>query len=404
MFNLIIRNLREKQIDRYIFILLLIGGLYSIGLFLSNTFVNVYLWRQTNDFITIATYNFSIFVLQPITYIFAGMLAKKYNRIIILRLGVGFLALFFMTVLFLRENAATYEILLGSLLGIGYGFYWLAFNVLTFEITEPHTRDFFNGFLGSLESLAGMIGPFVAGAIIVRMPLQDGYMVIFAISLLLFLLAVILSFFLQNRKTVGHFSLLTVVKQIQYDLNWKNTLLANFFQGIRDGVFGFVIAIWIFITTNSEFSLGMFHFILNAFSFLFYLIVIKIVRVHNRNKAILLGSFILSFAVWIVLIDISYERLLLYAALIGIAYPILLVPFNSLSFDVIGRGYEAKNLRIEYIILLEISTHIGKIIAVIFFLILYNQISSFDPIPLILAICSVSYLFIYVFMKNISFN
>lgn len=47
---------------------------------------------------------------------------------------------------------------LGGLLGVGYGFYWLAFNVLTFEITEPNTRDLFNGLLGAMTSVAGMIG------------------------------------------------------------------------------------------------------------------------------------------------------------------------------------------------------------------------------------------------------
>lgn len=401
MYKLLINVLKEKNIDRYLIILLIIGGLYSISVFLSNTFVNVYLWRQTNDYLPIAIYNLAIFFFQPITYLFAGVIAKKYSRIIVLRLGVIFLALFFMAVLYLREDAASYSILLGSLLGIGYGFYWLAYHVLTFEITEPHTRDIFNGFLGSLESLAGMIGPIVAGAIIVRLPMEKGYIVIFTLSLILFIIAVVFSFFLQNRKTVGHFALTTVIRQIKYDANWFNTLLANLAQGIRDGVFGFVIAIWIFLTTNSELSLGMFHFVLNIFSFIFYLIVLKVVRLDKRKHAIFLGAFLLAFAVWLILFEISFTRILLYAVVIGIAYPILLVPFNSLSFDVIGKGFEAKNLRIEYIILLEIFTHIGKIAAVLFFLILYTSVQSFDPIPLILAICSSAYVFIYVFMRHV---
>ena len=71
-----------------------------------------------------------------------------------------------MTVLITGTNANRFLILLGAILGIGYGFYWLAFNVLTFEITEPETRDFFNGFLGVLNSVGGMIGPLLAGVII----------------------------------------------------------------------------------------------------------------------------------------------------------------------------------------------------------------------------------------------
>ncbi|TGW14381.1 hypothetical protein EIL50_05835, partial [bacterium NHP-B] len=61
--------------------------------------------------------------------------------------------------------------------------------VLTFEITEPDTRDFFNGFLGILNSGAGMIGPIVAGYVISRLADNTGYTVIFSLSLALFSVA-----------------------------------------------------------------------------------------------------------------------------------------------------------------------------------------------------------------------
>ena len=85
------------------------------------------------------------------------------------------------------------------LLGIGYGFYWLAYNVLTFEITEPETRDFFNGFLGVLNSVGGMIGPLLAGFIISRLTGFIGYTIIFIISLGLFRFSNIFEFFYAKR-------------------------------------------------------------------------------------------------------------------------------------------------------------------------------------------------------------
>src|SRR5690625_103356 len=148
-FKTVIKN---TDINRDLIFLLIIGGLYSLGIFLSNTFVNIYLWKQAGDYITIAVYNLAIFIFQPLTFILAGRIAKKIYRIIVIRLGVIFLSLFFLSVLVIAEQAAKYNFMLGILLGIGYGFYWLAFNVLTFEITEPDTRDFFNGVLGILQS------------------------------------------------------------------------------------------------------------------------------------------------------------------------------------------------------------------------------------------------------------
>lgn len=140
--------LGREDVPKDLLLLLLIGGLYSLGIFLSSTFVNIYLWKQSNSYTDIAMYNLAIYVMQPLTFIFAGKCAKRIDRVIVLRAGVTVLSLFFMTVLIVGERAAEFNIMLGALLGIGYGFYWLAYNVLTFEITEPETRDFFNGFLG----------------------------------------------------------------------------------------------------------------------------------------------------------------------------------------------------------------------------------------------------------------
>ena len=84
----------QFNINRDLFLLLLIGGLYALGIFLSNTFVNVYLWKQSGDYVTIAMYNLAIYIFQPITFIFAGKIAKKVDRVIVLRLGVIFLSVF----------------------------------------------------------------------------------------------------------------------------------------------------------------------------------------------------------------------------------------------------------------------------------------------------------------------
>ncbi len=92
-----------------------------------------------------------------------------------------------MVVLLLGEKAVNYTYMLGAILGIGYGFYWLAYNVLTFEVTEPETRDLFNGILGSLQSFGGMVGPLLAGYIITLMDNFKGYSTIFFLSFFSFL-------------------------------------------------------------------------------------------------------------------------------------------------------------------------------------------------------------------------
>lgn len=391
----------KMDINRDLIFLLVIGGLYSLGIFLSNTFVNVYLWKQAGDFITIAVYNLAIYLFQPITFILAGKTAKKIDRIIVLRLGVIFLSIFFMCVLFIGEQAATYNFVLGSLLGIGYGFYWLAFDVLTFEITEPDTRDFFNGFLGVLQSFGGMAGPLIAGLVIAKMSDDTGYTVIFTISLILFVCAVGCSFFLNRRQAEGDFRFGRILKERHNNKNWNRILYAHMFQGLREGVFLFVITIWVFLVTKSEFALGMFNLLLSGLSLVFYFIATKYIKSSRRKKAILIGAAILYLAVYIILFNTTYLQLLIYAVAIGIAYPIISVPYVSLTYDVIGKARKAKELRVEYIVVRELFLNTGRVLSIGLFLLAVITFPAEQAIPVLLAVFGAGHLFIYLFVKNI---
>jgi len=100
----------DVEVSRDLILLLIIGGLYSLSVALSNTFVNVYLWKQSGgEFMHLAVYNLSVVVMQPLTFILAGRWAKKIDRVIVLRLGVSSLAVFFITVLLIGENASVFS-------------------------------------------------------------------------------------------------------------------------------------------------------------------------------------------------------------------------------------------------------------------------------------------------------
>ncbi|MFE8703170.1 MFS transporter [Cytobacillus sp. FJAT-54145] len=393
----------DVELTKDLTLLLLIGGLYSLSVALSNTFVNIYLWKQSGEFKDLGLYNLSVVVLQPITFILAGRWAKKIDRVIVLRIGVIFLALFYLTVLVIGTNASKFLLLLGGLLGIGYGFYWLAFNVLTFEITEPETRDFFNGFLGILSSFGGMIGPFAAGFIISKMSKFTGYSIVFGISLGLFSLAVFLSFFLKRRPAKGKYWFLRIVEERKHNHNWRLITNAHFFQGLREGTFVFIISVFVFISTGSELALGTFGLVNSGIAFIAYYFASRMIKKKQRKKAILVGGLLLYSAIFLIVFDLTYTKLLFYAGIIAIAYPIILVPYLSLTYDVIGRGWKAAEMRIEYIVVREIFLNLGRIISILSFL---AAISFFNPdksIPILLLILGLGHTMIYFFVRHVKF-
>lgn len=396
--------LGEIELTKDFTFLLLIGGLYSLSTALSNTFVNIYLWKQSGQFTDIAIYNLSVVVLQPITFILAGRWAKKIDRVIVLRIGVSFLAIFYLAVLFIGTNASKFLILLGSLLGIGYGFYWLAYNVLTFEITEPETRDFFNGFLGVLTSIGGMIGPIAAGFIISRLENFTGYSIVFGLSLGLFSVAVFLSFFLKRRPAQGKYCFQRILTERRNNVNWRLITNAHFFQGLREGTFVFVISVFVFISTGSELALGTFGLINSGISFLAYFLVSRFIKKEHRLKAILIGGCILYLAIFLIVFEITYTNLLIYAATIAIAYPLLLVPYMSITYDVIGRGWKAAEMRIEYIVVRELYLNFGRAVSILSFIAAITLFNEKNSIPYLLLILGAGHTCIYLFIRQIKFS
>ncbi|WP_273716855.1 MFS transporter [Alkalihalobacillus pseudalcaliphilus] len=392
------------EVTKDLALLLFIGGLYALSIALSNTFVNVYLWKQSGEFIDLALYNLASVVFQPITFILAGRWAKKIDRIIVLRLGVIFLAIFFTTVLLLGEQANRYILLLGALIGIGYGFYWLAFNVLTFEITEPDTRDFFNGFLGLLTSFAGMIGPIVSGLIITKMSSFTGYTVIFSISLGLFVVSVLLSFLLQRRSAEGRYYFKEILQERKHNKNWAQILYAHFFQGLREGTFMFVITVWVYIVTQSELALGTYGLVASSVQFVAYYLATRLIKPAYRKKAILIGGLILYGAIFLILFQLSFPKLITYGVIISLAYPMLLVPYLSLTYDVIGKAKNAKEMRIEYIVVREVFLNSGRIISVLAFIATISFFPEKTGIPILLLFLGAGHTCIYWFVRKVRFS
>ncbi|RSL34516.1 MFS transporter [Salibacterium salarium] len=393
--------LGDVPITKNLLLLLVIGGLYAISISLSNTFVNIYLWKQSGEIRDIALYQLASVLTQPIAFLLAGYIAKKADRIYTLRLGVFILTAFYLMVLFSGESAEDVIVLLGILLGLGFGFYWLGYNVLTFEITEPETRDFFNGFSGLLTSFAGMIGPLSAGVIITWLPDARGYQFIFFISFALFILAVLLSFRMKHRRTNGPLYIKTSTREIKKNPAWRRILFSHFTQGLREGIFVFIIVLWVYMATSSELALGTYGFITSGVSLVGYFTVSRLLKASQRKRAIFIGSILLTAAVFLIVFHPTYPLLVSYGIIVSAAYPLMLVPYVSLTYDILGKATDAGELRIEYLITKEWFVNGGRIVSIVLLLIGISLFEDKIIIPILMVICGSGHFIINFFIKDI---
>ncbi len=361
--------LQNQEVQVQIRLLLVIQGMFAAATALSGTFINVYLWKVSNDYALIGWFSLASQVSNVVTFWLAGKWVKEYNKMNSLRVGIVVSAAFYMFVLLLQKQAVDYVLLLGTVQGIGSGLFWLAFNVVYFEVTSPETRDRFNGFAGLLNSGASMLAPWISGLLITQMKNTSGYKFIFTLSLIIFLIGVITSFFLKKRRVEGTYEWFHAMVRMKQKRNpWRLAVPALMAQGVREGVFVFLIGLMVFVATNNEMQVGNYFLITSAVALVSYLILGKWLKPERRMAGMLLGSIMLIMVILPFFWDVNYTTLLIFGIGTSIFIPLFIIPMTSSVFDIIGRDQESASHRVEYVVLRELGLNIGRISGILLFI------------------------------------
>jgi YQGE family putative transporter len=387
--------------DAQTWLLLLVNGLFAAANALSGTFVNVYLWKAKNDFALIGWFAFAHQITMALTFWLAGKWVKEHNKMNSLRLGVAVAALFYLIVLLLQQQAVHYVWLLGGVLGLSSGFFWLAFNVVYFEVTSPHNRDRFNGWAGLIGSGVGMIAPWISGWVITRMPGTSGYRLIFAVSLGIFVIGVVVSFFLRKRKVSGTYEWMYGYRTLAKPGSpWKPVFVALIAQGVREGVFGFLIGLMVYIATKNEMKIGNFSLITSAVGLVSFYVVGRWLKPAYRKICMLVGVAMMIAVILPFFWQVSYATLLMFGIGVALFMPLYTIPMTSSVFDIIGRDQDSAEHRVEYVVLRELGLNFGRMLGTIAFIIVVSWSTAPQVINWLLLGIGSSPLIAWLFMRN----
>ncbi|OUM90754.1 MAG: hypothetical protein BAA01_07180 [Bacillus thermozeamaize] len=387
-------------LDRSAKWLLTINASFAVSVALSSTFVNVYLWKVKSDYTMIGLFNLFQYLMIAMTFVLAGWLVKRRDRVVTLRIGVVVLALFYLSVLLLGKRSVDHVLWLGALLGVGNGFYWLGYNVLYFEITEPDNRDRYNGADGLFTSLSEIIAPLLSGWLIMTLSDLWGYYVIFGISLGIFLLAIFMTFFLPKRPLKGRYALCAVYRQSRQKTKWHYAMLASIGQGLPDAVFVFLIGLLVYVVTGSEWKLGLFFFVTAGVSLVAYFLVGRFIRRSWRNAFILLGALMMSIAVIPSLFQTHFWTIILFGIGLSLFAPFFLIPLTSTVFDLIGANRWRVKTRVEHVVMRELALSVGRLLGIVAFLVWVQLTQKTGHLLLLIFILSLLQCFSWFFMKK----
>ena len=216
-------------------------SLYTLASVMSNTFVNVYLYTYTSDLASMCLYTAIRISMFPFFFTIAGKIAQRKGYSFTLVIGlVGFIAEL-SCVLSLNQYFATNPsliYLIALICGISEGFLWLSFNSLQQYASDPSTRTSFLSEVGIYGNIANIIAPIVTSFMIDMSPSDNaGYVTIFKVVLVVYILLAILGYRIKTRCPNRNFSVLKDLNSSKKkDPKWHFALWLTFVYGLRDSM------------------------------------------------------------------------------------------------------------------------------------------------------------------------
>ncbi|MBT2284749.1 MFS transporter [Paenibacillus polymyxa] len=389
-------------LGRQSILLLGVNGLFALAGALSGTFLNVFLWKSRPDYAMLGWFTLSQQLAIGLTFWLAGKWVKEHNKMSALRLGTALSGIFYMIVLWAGSKAVDWIWPMGILLGCSLGLFWIAFNVVYFEITDRENRDLFNGWVGLLGSMTGIIGPWFSGLIITRMTDNTGYRLIFTVSLVIYVIAVVFSFFLKKRKVSGTYRWSEPWIQLsKRDSPWRTLGCGLFAQGAREGVFAFLIALLVYLATAQEYKLGQFSLITSAVALVSYWAAGKWYKPQYRSKGMFIGALILLIVLLPLLWKVTYGTLLIMGIGSAVAMPLYVLPMISAGFDMMGTSGENVEKRVELVVLRELCLMLGRLCGLAIFIVTVINAPSLRMLTWLIIFLGASPLIGWVFMRKL---
>lgn len=385
-------------------LIIALNALYSIADSLCSVFVSVYLYTQSQDINTVLIHYLMIYIVTPVVFSFAGWYAKSRDRTHVFRIGLALHALYYASLLYLREDAAHYAAHLGALLGVTWGFFWVGNNTFQYDFShQMRSREYFLGLVSTVNNGSRLIAPMISGLLISFAPTKHaGYQIIFTVALVVYIVASLLSFRIPHSEKGKPFRIKRALFPPKEDRDWRIIMIASASLAGSFQIFHFLLAIVMYSLENSEAQVGIYVSLQGLVSITTAFLVGRFVVPKTRSSFIFWGVVALILAGLIISWKISMITLIAFGFLRSISLPLVGIPHTGIRFDVMERTATTSDERIEYLCAWEVPLAVGRIVMMGTLLALYALFGEMGLRITILLLCF-NRIITYLLLRQVSF-
>jgi len=361
-----------------------IHSLFHFGASMAGLFLNLYLWRLTEDLAVNGIYNIIVFLLTPFGFLAGAWLAKRTDRLLTYRIGIGLTALFYLLVILAGTAVARHYVWFGLFSGIASGMYWTAYLVMMYDVSTPANRIRFLGLNTTFFNLAGLAGPAVAGTIIGVMEGLTGYVATFSLSLALFVTSAVLSLRIRPsgfRHKTFHINLVPLVMRRQPA--WLRALFAFFLWGLFQGITLFLPNIMLYRTVGREDWVGYLTIFFSGLVILSSFLVSRFGREHLGRLYVLMSSAGVVIGAAFLFIDVTFWTVAVFMILFSLGNPLMNNTLSHSYYRQISLLPLKGQLRNEAIVMRELFLNAGRVLSIAALLAFADDLES-SMLPVVL--------------------
>lgn len=335
--------------------LLVSNILFRWATLISQIFLNIILFKSTNDISFIALFNIILLSTQLLSFTFFARIVKFWYRNLTHVISLIGLSLVYLSLVILWENIVNYSTLLAIWIWFFSWIYWIGYNNNEFDLTSIANRWNFQWLKKSLKTFTSIIVPSLIWSIIWLNYLWYGYEISFLIGIILFLLSafiwIIKMEYVKNVKYCMRNTINKVIKNknlvkvvCNFSLLWFS--LSN---PIIETVLPLLLFSYWIKEMNLWFLISTFAILTVVASYIFW----KFVHYKNYKITYIFSWIFYIISVFILILFPHYWYIILFASILNLLFIFIDIPQSVFSMNILHEVEWYEKIKSEYMVIRE---------------------------------------------------
>lgn len=356
---------------------LVIHFFFQFGASMSGVFLNLYLWRLTEDIWINGMYNIINYGVSILAFMAGGWLTKKTDRMYSFRLGLLLIALFYVCVIVAQEKVAEWYWLFALAGGFASCFYWSGYLVLMFDVSDDRNRIHYIAMNNIFFTAAGLIGPALAGTIIAANDGLNGYILVFGLAFFMFLLAALGSLRIKpkpNRHKAYY--LAYGLQMMRHAPIWHKALWGYLIYGLMQGIMLFLPNILLYQVMPREDQVGYMTVVFSLITILMGTLVSKYAKEKWGAAYLRISAAGLVAAACILLLGLHIWTVVGFMVLYSFFAPLQSSIYTSYYYRLTGRLPLKGNFRVESLVIREVFLNAGRVLSILALILFLDNLAG----------------------------